>query len=298
MPITVIYHSADHDGIFCREIARRFLGEKDVEFIGWNYGDPKIEFPKEGTVYILDLSPEAIDGAWDIHRLIWIDHHKTAIERYPEVTPGFRIDGVAACRLTWSWFALMQNWDPREIHPNTCLPTKQEFIDHIPTEPLAVRLAGEYDIWDKRDPRAETFQFGIRLVDIGSDFWEALLSPDAVGEKAVEDTLANGLPIQRYSSRIDASTCKRTWLMKWHGLVFLCLNSARFNSSVFEAKDVPETGHDALMGFCFDGKQWNFSLYHAKHRTDLDLSEIAKIHGGGGHKGACGFRCKELPFPL
>lgn len=305
MKSTVIYHSADYDGIFCREIARKFLGEKDVQFIGWNYGESKLDFPKEGTVYVMDLSPECFNQPeesedWNekFSRMIWIDHHKTAIESFLESTPGYRIDGVAACRLAWQWFVLYEAWDPRELYPPYRLPVKEEFTHRKVTEPLSVRLAGEYDIWDKRDPRADTFQFGIRLVDIGADFWEALLQTDGVGEKAVEDILQHGDVIQKYSNRIDASTCKRTWLMKWHGLVFLCLNSARFNSGVFAARDVPETGHDALMGFCFDGKQWNFSLYHAKHRTDIDLSEIAKMHGGGGHKGACGFRCKELPFPL
>lgn len=31
MKIVVIYHNADFDGIFCREIAKKALGEKDVE---------------------------------------------------------------------------------------------------------------------------------------------------------------------------------------------------------------------------------------------------------------------------
>jgi len=35
------------------------------------------------------------------------------------------------------------------------------------------------------------------------------------------------------------------------------------------------------------------------HRADFDgifCREIAKKYGGGGHKGACGFVCKVLPF--
>ena len=52
----VIYHSKDFDGIFCREIAKKFI--PDAEFIGWDYGDPKLPYPAEGTVYVLDLSPE------------------------------------------------------------------------------------------------------------------------------------------------------------------------------------------------------------------------------------------------
>ena len=40
--ITVIYHSADYDGIFCREIAHKFL--PDAELIGWNFGDVPLPF--------------------------------------------------------------------------------------------------------------------------------------------------------------------------------------------------------------------------------------------------------------
>ncbi|MFA5265680.1 MAG: hypothetical protein WC378_17815 [Opitutaceae bacterium] len=310
MKTTVIYHSADYDGIFCREIARKFLGEKDVEFIGWNYGNQAIEIEEDGNgkfkskVYIMDLSPDCVaglpetwtEGIYD-DPVIWIDHHKTSIETWPKEIPGYRIDGVAACRLAWQWFSLYASWDPRELYPPYPLPAKQDFIDRKVSEPLSVRLAGEYDIWDKRDPDAWTFQYGIRIVDEGADFWEALLRLDPIGEKAVFETLENGRIAQRYAVKTDAGTCKsRTWIMEWEGLKFLCINSARFNSLVFAARDLPETGHDALMGFCFDGKQWNFSLYHAKHKTDLDLSVIAKKYGGGGHRGACGFRCDKLPW--
>ena len=66
----------------------------------------------------------------------------------------------------------------------------------------------------------------------------------------------------------------------------------------FASRDIEATGHDALLGFCWMGSQWLVSLYHAKHKTDLDLSKIAAKHGGGGDKGACVFTCKTLPFPL
>jgi len=168
-----------------------------------------------------------------------------------------------------------------------------------------VRLAGEYDIWDKRDERSETFQYGLRAKE--NLIWEAMLVTGKphpnIGYPVVDGytlgVVADGLIAQRYAKDVDTSICKhRTWLMKWEGLNFLCVNSARFNSLFFASKDTPETGHDALLGFCFDGKCWTVSLYHAKYRTDLDLSEIAKKHGGGGHRGACGFTSKTLPFDL
>ncbi len=88
----------------------------------------------------------------------------------------------------------------------------------------------------------------------------------------------------------------KSYLLDWEGLKFLVLNTARFNSLTFAAKDVPETGHDALMGFCWNGAKWTVSLYHANHRTELDLSKIAVKYDGGGHRGACGFVTTKLPF--
>jgi hypothetical protein len=88
---------------------------------------------------------------------------------------------------------------------------------------------------------------------------------------------------------------ERSFIVEFEGLKFLALTTARCNSLTFAAKDVPETGHDALMGFYFTGQKWSVSLYHAKHNTGIDLSLIAVKYGGGGHRGACGFQLQTLP---
>lgn len=300
---TVIYHSADFDGIFCREIAKKFL-PPDTRFIGWNFGDALIPIPLDGTIYVMDLSPDCLYDGELGDRTIWIDHHKTSIDKWGGSLKGYRIDGVAACRLVWQWFTMVDGNAVRTgaeiglpIRPAGVLPMIQDFKARTVNEPLAVRLAGEYDIWDKRDPDAETFQYALRA-QIRIPF-ELLFESSERGREMTHQVLADGQAAQRYSRNVDTSICNsRTWLMEWEGLKFLCVNSARFNSLLFASKDVPETGHDALLGFCFDGKCWTVSLYHAKHRTDLDLSEIAKKHGGGGHRGACGFTSKTLPFSL
>lgn len=289
---TCIYHNADFDGIFCREIARRFL-PKDTEFVGWNYGDPAIPFPSEGPVYVLDLSPECFgDVPEHTERIIWIDHHKSAIEKYNPGIIGYRIDGVAACRLAWQFFTLKP-----DIGGANPMPTKEDFMERRVTEPLAVRLAGEYDIWDKRDPRADIFQFGLRSRELSDGDWLHLLSLTA-SDSATADLLDDGELLQRYQQETDASIVEhRSFLIEFEGLKFLALNTARCNSLTFASRDKPETGHDALMGFYWNGK-WNVSLYHAQHRKDLDLSVIAVRHKGGGHRGACGFNTDTLPFLL
>lgn len=317
MKTICIYHNADFDGIFCREIAKRFL-PKDTEFIGWNYGDAAPEVPADASLYMLDIS---MDGLMDHPNLTWVDHHKSAMEKYGAKV-GYQIDGVAACRLAWQWFSAWERtYHIEATHPGE-LPTKQDFLARMVSEPLSVRLAGEYDIWDKRDPRADVFQFGLRsrelhdsdwdqilsvsstptieeleaLVDVG---YQSLLEPDGSCAPAIVcGLLKDGELLQRYQQENDASIVKhRSFVFEFEGLKFLALNTARCNSLTFASRDVPETGHDALMGFYWNGK-WNVSLYHALHRKDLDLSLIAVKYDGGGHRGACGFNVRILPFEL
>lgn len=296
MKTTIIHHSADFDGLFCGQIAKKFLPGADV--IGWDFGDAKIPFPSEGTIYILDLSPDCLGGdTYDSSRIVWIDHHKSSIEKWPTTIPGYRIDGVAACRLAWQWFAASA---AGIIPDQDSLPDKLMFVERAVTEPLSVRLAGEYDIWDKRDERAEVFQFGLRSVEAEHLSWARMLTvAEPSAQLYIDLLLSNGRLLQRYQQRNDASVVNfRSFLQPFEGLTFLALNTARCNSLTFAAKDVPETGHDALMGFYWTGSEWKVSLYHAKHRTDLDLSKIASSRGGGGHRGACGFQCKTIPFDL
>lgn len=291
--IIVIYHRSDYDGVFCREIANKFL--PDAEFIGWDYGDPTPKIPDGiDALYILDLSvPDLM-----LHpKLIWIDHHKSAIDQYgsgtiPITQSHYCIDGVAACRLAWQWFTIIQHNAQNATNEalQVPLPTKQQFIDRAVSEPLAVRLAGEWDIWDHRDPDAAVFQFALDSAE--KLFWAQLLSEGELTRAYVDALLKDGRAAQRCFAKRDADViAHRSFTLKWEGLTFLSLNTARCNSNTFKSGVKPE--HDALMGFYFNGEKWTVSLYHAPHRTDLDLSKIAVKYGGGGHKGACGFQVVE-----
>lgn len=313
----VIYHRADFDGLFCREIAKKFLGDT-ADYIGWDYGDAKIDCPTDQTVYVLDLSPECfVTSTIIFSNLIWIDHHKSAIEKFPESIRGYRIDGVAACRLAWQWFAAYRDYP--ETH-SLVLPLKFDFVDRKVQEPFAVQLAGEYDIWDKRNPDAEVFQFGLRSENLDNNWWQLLTTNQKVPIEEIEAMadaghpcilhpegtatqpvvlrlLKNGRMLQTYQQQSDAQVVReRSFLVEFEGLTFLALNTARCNSLTFAALDTTENSHAALMAFYTNGHVWSVSLYHAKHRTDLDLSKIAVKYGGGGHRGACGFRAGDLPF--
>ncbi len=287
---TVIHHSADMDGIFCREIARKFL--PDATLVGWDYGNPVPEMPPSGdgdhSLYMLDIS---VDGLMDYPGLTWIDHHKSAMEKYPAAIPGYRIDGVAACRLAWQWFTSEPGvkWFPGASCP---LASKQDFVGRTVSEPWAVRLAGEYDIWDKRDPDSELFQHGLRSEELYPSTWETLLGNHG---GTVVRLLNQGRALQYAKTQENASIIKASgFSIDFDGLRFLACNAARYNSHLFTAGLTPE--HDACFGFRWTGTDWSVSLYHAPGKEHHDLSLIAVKYGGGGHRGACGFRAKMLPF--
>jgi oligoribonuclease NrnB/cAMP/cGMP phosphodiesterase (DHH superfamily) len=302
---TVIFHSADFDGIFCREIAKKFL--PDAEFIGWNYGDPLVHFPNEGIVYLMDLSPDCFESlptdSYELeNRFIWIDHHKSAIEKFSKNLSGYRIDGVAACRLAWQWFSIHKMTPhPEEIG----LPDKQHFIDRKVVEPYAVRLAGEYDIWDKRDPNAELFQYGLKTQPLTVDDWAEFLRVDPpnatplqkeLSHSVVTELLEKGraLKYAREQEYKEVILCQGFDAV-FAGNTYLACNSHELDirSQLFEAGI--KSHHEGLLGFTWTGSEWRVSLYGIPGK-DIDHSLIAVSYGGGGHKNACGFRTKTLPF--
>lgn len=289
MKTLVIYHKADWDGLFSREICRKHFGD-GAEYLGWDYGDSIPQVDADRDLVMVDIS---VDGLMAHPRLTWIDHHKSAIAKFSVAIPGERIDGVAACRLAWQYF-----FGP------TPLPSKQDYIDRKVVEPYAVQLAGEYDIWDKRNPDADTFQHAMRAQPLTDHIWRELLRTDEEetfqvqhSQIMVQTMLPLGRAIQYSVDQANASLAQDVaFELEWEGLRFIAINKPRGNSRTFAA--VVQPSHDALLTFYWLRNKWRVSLYHAPHKTDLDLSQIAVKHGGGGHRGACGFESKALPFQL
>lgn len=74
--------------------------------------------------------------------------------------------------------------------------------------------------------------------------------------------------------------------LKWHGLTFLAMNTPSKGSTVFKRSVQPH--HDAVLSFAFVKDKWRVGMYAVPGKAP-DLSKIAVLYGGGGHKQACGF---------
>jgi hypothetical protein len=72
---------------------------------------------------------------------------------------------------------------------------------------------------------------------------------------------------------------------------FICINKERFNPINFGIK-YHDDGYDGAACFHYANGWYNFSLYNDNGK--VDCSVIAKSFGGGGHKGAAGFRIKDI----
>lgn len=278
------YHSADLDGHCSGAVVK--MKHPECEMIGINYGDvfPWDDIQDGETVYMVDFSLQPFNPNMVILNkkcdLVWIDHHISAIDEFGKTMPkgnirGFRKDGIGACQLTYEYL----------------------FAEKAPD---AVRLLAEYDVWNHKDPKTLPFQFGMRLYDTFPndpktvEWWKCLmgfgnLNPmdQIIGEGSVVlDYLAN-------DNKKYAQAC--SFEIEWKGLFFIAINRMLTNSQMFDSVYDPLT-HDAMLTFGFRKGKWTISMYSMKE--NVDVSVIAKEMGGGGHKGASGFQCKELPFEL
>lgn len=296
MKCTVVYHRADFDGLFSGAVCWHWLTKPghDVSMQGWDFGDPVVELESSGPVYIVDLPFDCIgETRASSSSVVWIDHHKSSIDKFGDGPCGYRIDGVAACRLAWQWFLLnLGAYDPGDLDK---IAGRHEYVDRRVSEPMALTLAGEYDVWDKRDPDAEAFQFGLtangpwtpeRLARV---FFAHDLRESVHPECA--PFVKDGRAAMRWQQAYAQDVCRgRGYYVELGGNRYWALASVHArNSSWFPNEAVPEDANGLLCYRIEGDGQVKVSLYNREGCEDIDHSAIAVSHGGGGHKGACGF---------
>lgn len=260
------------------------------ELIEINYGKP---FPfdkigEEEQVYIVDYSidPDEMLRLLEITEdITWIDHHKTAIEKYadfPHELRGVRYDGVAGCMLTYCYIHHMTDRGVGNIKPFDMSMTEDA--------PKFTKLIADWDVWRFEygdDTRHFITAFNAYNFSPESRLWDRFFTfPD---DMACGSLIQEGVTMTKYRDGWAKEYCRS----KGFGTIIdghraFALNLGHCSSEYFKSV----SGYDILIPFCFDGEKWTVSLYS----QTVDVSEIAKKYGGGGHKGASGFQCDTLPF--
>lgn len=283
----ICYHHNDLDGRCAAAIVKKYYPECRMREITYDE-NPNFSMELQSglsigeEVIIVDFSfkPEKMKELYQHTspaNIIWIDHHNTAKEYdYGCLLGGLRDflePGLSGCELTWKYF-----------FPDEDIPE-------------AVRLLGDYDTW-RFDTKEHTmaFQFGMRAKYNmpQSPIWHDLLSDRFTA--SISLIKGNGEAILDYQKQISEIFFKGRYTREFEGYKVLIVNVNLFamGSNMFDYLSQSEKDHhDFYVAWFFNGMSYNVSL---RSRKDIDVSEIAKKYGGGGHKGAAGFVCDKLPF--
>lgn len=290
MKLLGIYHNADLDGKCSGAIIKKFYEENDnfdkLTLHGMNYGDeaPRELIEEADWIVMSDFSLKKGDMIWvnalPDKRFLWFDHHISAIDEMMDVgILGQRDTGLAGCELTW--FGL--------------------FYDK-PMPPV-VELLGCYDCWrwtkelEPKQERVLNLQYGMRVDALWpeDDKWRHLLMGS--GDLEVEMLyIEGGKAIRKYQAQHMARINSSGMVVTWEGYSWFAVNTHNSSSVDYEVKMAELNETVRIQGVIAyrrnkDGS-WNHSL--RSFSDDLDVSVVAKKHGGGGHKGAAGFNSAKL----
>lgn len=260
-----IYHANCTDGLTAAWIFRLQFGH-DVETHAAQYGTEPPDV-RGRCVYIMDFTyPREVMGhiARTAKSLVVLDHHKTAKSALRDLCPELGTVNIvfdmnrSGARLTWDWFRPGE--DP----------------------PWLVRYVEDRDLWRWALPHSREVSAGIEAWSRTFESWDALsrLSP--------EQLAADGAIIERYRHRCieSATTLAREVLIGGSWVLAANSSEMRFASDVAH-----ELAADRPFGATWWLRNDGIVQFSLRSRPDgVDVSEIARGYGGGGHRHAAGFQ--------
>lgn len=265
------------------------------EFIEMNYEQsfPIDSIAPDEKIYIVDysISPDEMRELLKITKdVTWIDHHKTAIEKYQGFEHdirGIRYDGIAGCMLTYCYLYHMTERGIGDIKPFDISMTEDA--------PMFTKLIADWDVWKfdyGNDTRNFITAFNSYNFNPQSREWDRFFKSDFVFDfDVVFDMIDEGKIMLKYRDGWAKEYLKRFGFeVDFEGLNCFAVNLGNCNSEYF--KSLPKDKYDAFIPFAYNGEKWTVSMYSTSH----DVSDICKKYGGGGHAKAAGFTCVKLPF--
>lgn len=256
-----IYHNNCADGFGAAWVVRHALGDQ-VEFHAANHGEAPPDV-RGRTVLIVDFSykrPVLLEMADVATSITILDHHRSAekdlVDLPDNVFPEFDMDRSGA----------MMAWD--HFFPDTTPPA---LIAHIE----------DRDLWRFDLPGTREIQACLFSHPYDFKVWDNLMHTDR------RVLLQDGEAIERKHFK-DIAEFRAA---AQHTMVIAGYEVPVLNVPYFYASDAGhQMAEDAPFAACYwdtpEGR--TFSL--RSREGGLDVSEIAALFGGGGHRNAAGFR--------
>lgn len=192
-----------------------------------------------------------------------LDHHKTAKENLAKISNSYKIFDMekAGVGLTWEYF-----------YPETSLPI---FLDYIQ----------DRDLWTYEIPH--TLEFVTYFFELDQKFEVWLPYLDITN---VRNAITKGKEWLEYQNIVLGKIIKRTsWIIQEYNNQYIIV---LYCNSIYSKSDI---GHGMLQKYTFGDFAciWDYDLHNNKTSHSLrstndkiDVSQIAKMYGGGGHRNA------------
>lgn len=280
----LIYYHDDNDGLCAAAIVANQYDQHrfTVKCVAINYGkelwNPE-EIKAAEEVWLVDFTCEKMDEFIKScgSKLTWIDHHKTAMERWQDWwnsdIHGIRSLDKAACELTWEY-----------VHPGSDMPA-------------AVAYIGDKDMWKFKHTETKAFCSGFSLMVKTPDDseWDELLSSEH--KNTVNRMIDIGyLLLEAQDYRIQKAF-ERGIDFTFHDLKARLVNTTGNISELGEFIYKKPEYDIAIMWQAIEDMVVFSLRSDSGNPNSPDCAEIAQKYDGGGHKNAAGFQIKDMDFP-
>lgn len=276
--VLCIYHGNCADGFGAAWAVRKAL--PDAEFYAATHQNPPPDVTGRKVV-IVDFSykrPVLEEMATKAQSILILDHHKSAMEDLagypapPEDIPdhrGWLPDSGVYVRFDMERSGAMLAWDHFHAGPPPRL------LEHIQ----------DRDLWRFALPRTREIQAAVFSYSYDFDVWDQLVASfDSFGDT---NLAVEGAAIERKHHKDIAELVGVTKRRMVIGGVDVPVASLPYTLSSDAGHMM---AHDEPFAACYwdtpDGRV--FSL--RSNDDGQDVSDIAKLYGGGGHRSAAGFR--------
>jgi len=255
----VIYHADCTDGFGAAYSAWKLLGNR-ADYHACKHGTPPPDV-KGKNVVILDFS---FDNATtkkmieDANTLLVIDHHKSAMVELHDISNTKFDMTKSGAMLSWEFF-----------HPGK-------------EPPKFIRYIQDRDLWIWELEYSKEFSAAFDMVPFEFEEFEKFED-----SSVFDDACKRGSYILAYSKTVVKKVCEKAVKRKYKEKDVLVVNSSHWMSEI-GARLAPDCDFAVIWYYDHDDRMIKVSLrsFHDK----IDVSEIAKEFGGGGHKKASGFQ--------
>lgn len=277
MKTYVLYHANCPDGFCAAWVARGAL-PSETEFIPVNYSEPppEVAFDRDAELFILDFSYSR-DIMFQLaalrhQRMVVLDHHKTA----REALDGLEIELAS----NNCGDALSVTFD---MDKSGARLAWEHFRGATPA-PWLVDYTEDRDLWRFKLPHSEAVSAFLRSHPFDFGLWDGFAETKP-GSMLWVDYINQGLAILRYQKQVVRQAVENAREVELGGHTVLAVNTTVCFSEV-----AGELAKGRPFGAAFfirpDGKkQWSLR----STPEGVDVAEVARRHGGGGHRNAAGF---------